>query len=106
LLIWELRNVRRLDRLLGCLFIVHGLRVLFHVCVELTLCEWPSVPAIKVKQTRCRQMDWSISLHYLLGRFIEEGYLKHQVIQTGKRRNKLMMQHGIKIKFLNGELQI
>jgi hypothetical protein len=70
---------------------VHGLRVLLYVCVKLTLCVWPSIPAIKVKQKRCRQMDWSISLHYLLGGFLEEGYLKRQVIQIGMRRNKLMM---------------
>jgi hypothetical protein len=36
-------------------------------------------------------MEWLISLHYLPSRFLEEGYLKHQVIQTGMRRNKLMM---------------
>jgi hypothetical protein len=70
---------------------VHGLRVLLHVYVELTHCEWSSIPAIKVKQKRCRQMDWSISLHYLPGRFLEKGNLKCQVSQIGIRRNKLMM---------------
>jgi hypothetical protein len=90
-LVRKLRNVGGLDRLLGPLPIMHGRRVLLYVLVELILCEWPSIPAIKVKQKRCRQMDWSISLHYLLGRFLEKGYLKCQVTQTCMRRNKLMM---------------
>jgi hypothetical protein len=43
---------------------VHGRWVLLYVLIELILCEWSSIPVIKVKQKRCRQMDWSISLHY------------------------------------------
>jgi hypothetical protein len=85
---------------------VHGRRVLLYVSIKLILYERPSIPVIKVKQKRSRQMDWSISLHYLLGGFHEKGYLKHQVIQASMRRNKLMMHHRIKIKFLYGELQI
>jgi hypothetical protein len=57
LLIREVRNVGGLPRLLGTLLIMHRRRVLLYVCIELILRERPSIPAIKVKQKRCRQTD-------------------------------------------------
>jgi hypothetical protein len=38
-------------------FLMYVLRMLLHVHVKLILREWPSIPAIKVKQKRSRQMD-------------------------------------------------
>jgi hypothetical protein len=107
LLVWKLPSVGGLDRLFGRLpILVYGRRVLLYVRVELILREWPSIPAVKVKQKRCRQMDWSISLNYSLGWFLENGYLKRQAVQTSMRRNKLVMYHRIKIKPLYGELKV
>jgi hypothetical protein len=85
---------------------VYVLRVLLHVHVKLILREWPSIPAIKVKQKRSTQMDWSIRLNYSPGWFLEKGYLMRQVAQPSLKRNKLMLYHRIKIKPLYGELNV
>jgi hypothetical protein len=85
---------------------MHVLRVLLHVRIKLILCEWPSIPAIKVKQKRRGQMDWSIRLNYLPSWFLEKGYLIRQVVQPRLRRNKLVLYHRIKIKPLYGELNV
>jgi hypothetical protein len=57
LLIREVRNVGGLTQLLSALLIVHRRWVLLYVRIELILRELPSIPAIKVKQERCRQKD-------------------------------------------------
>jgi hypothetical protein len=102
LLIWKLPSDGGLARLLGRLFIVHGRRVLLYIRVELILCEWLSIPAIKVKQKRCRQTDWSIRLHYLPGWFLEKGYLKRQVIQTSMREINLWCSIELKSSLSTG----
>jgi hypothetical protein len=59
LLVWELHTVGGLDKIIfsPISIIVHVLRVLLHVRIELILHEGPSIPDIKVKQKRRRQMD-------------------------------------------------